>query len=75
MLEGAVQAAVEGRTLTLTFPRESLGDPERMMFVVIAEQEIGNAEEGGVRTSTPMTTGPGLSPRSPGPSRRSEGRT
>ena len=59
MLEGAVQAAVEGRTLTLTFPRESLGDPERMMFVVIAEREIGNAEEGGGQDVYPDDDGTG----------------
>jgi hypothetical protein len=57
MLEGAVQVTVDGPTLTLTFPRESLGDPERMMFVVVAEREIGNAEEGGGQDVYPENDG------------------
>jgi hypothetical protein len=46
-LEGTAQAAVDGSMLTLTFTRESLGDPEQMMFIVMAGREIGNGEEGG----------------------------
>lgn len=57
MLEGAVQVTVDGPTLTLTFPRESLGDPERMMFIVVAEREIGNAEEGGGQDVYPENDG------------------
>ena len=56
-LERAVQVTVDGPTLTLTFPRESLGDPERMMFIVFAEREIGNAEAGGGQDVHPDNDG------------------
>jgi hypothetical protein len=47
MLEGAVTVAVDGPTVTLTLTRESLGDPDRMTFVVLAGREVEDGQPGG----------------------------
>lgn len=39
IVEGAVPVAVEGATATLTLTRESLGDPERFLFLMWTSRE------------------------------------
>lgn len=46
-LEGAVDVTVDGPTATLTLTRESLGDPDRITFVVLAGRETEDDEASG----------------------------
>jgi hypothetical protein len=46
-LEGAVKVAVDGPTVTLTLTRESLGDPDRIMFTMLAGREMEDDEGSG----------------------------
>ena len=47
MLPGAVAVAVDGATLALTFTRESLGDPDRILFFVGVGREGETETSGG----------------------------